>query len=139
MPWPVVAALERVRYAETDRMGVAYHSNFLIWFEIGRTTYMREVGYAYRELEAAGYFMPVLTFHGELRESLRYDDQIEIRTRVTRVRSRQVDFAYEILRDGRVVALGSTTHICLDRDKRPVALPSALRTLLEPSSAAVDR
>src|SRR4026209_583400 len=64
MPWPVVAAWERVRYAETDRMGVAYHSNFLIWFEIGRTTYMREVGYAYRELEAAGYFMPALTFHG---------------------------------------------------------------------------
>ena len=137
MPWPVVAASERVRYAETDRMGVAYHSNFLIWFEIGRTTYMREVGFAYRELEAAGYFMPVLTFHGDLRESLRYDDQIEIRTRVTRVRSRQVDFAYEIVKDGRVVATGSTSHICLDRDKRPVALPPALRSTLLPP--AVER
>jgi len=134
MPWPVVAAAERVRYAETDGMGVAYHSNFLIWFEIGRTTYMREVGSAYRDLEAAGYFMPVLTFQGELRESLRYDDQIEIRTSVTRVRSRQVDFAYEIVKDGRVVATGSTSHICLDRAMRPVALPPALRnTLLPPT------
>ncbi|HWN82094.1 MAG TPA: thioesterase family protein [Candidatus Udaeobacter sp.] len=132
MPWPVVAAAERVRYAETDGMGVAYHSNFLIWFEIGRTTYMREVGSAYRDLEAAGYFMPVLTFQGELRESLRYDDQIEIRTSVTRVRSRQVDFAYEIVKDGRVVATGSTSHICLDRDMRPVALPPALRSTLLP-------
>jgi acyl-CoA thioester hydrolase len=139
MPWPVVAARERVRYAETDGMGVAYHSNFLIWFEIGRTTYMRERGSAYRELEAAGYYMPVLTFQGDLRESLRYDDQIEIRTSVTRVRSRTVDFAYEILRDGRVVATGSTSHICLDRHKRPVALPPALRTALEPSPTAADR
>ena len=139
MPWPVVAARERVRYAETDGMGVAYHSNFLIWFEIGRTTYMREAGSAYRELEAAGYYMPVLTFHGELRESLRYDDQIEIRTSVTRVRSRTVDFAYEIRRDGRVVAPGSTSHIGLDRQKRPVALPATLRVALETSSQAVDR
>ena len=139
MPWPVVAAWERVRYAETDGMGVAYHSNFLIWFEIGRTTYMREAGSAYRELEAAGYFMPVLTFQGELRESLRYDDQIEIRTSIARVRSRTVDFIYEIRRDGRVVATGSTSHICLDRQKRPVALPPALKRALEPPPQAVDR
>jgi acyl-CoA thioester hydrolase len=136
MPWPVVVARERVRYAETDGMGVAYHSNFLVWFEIGRTTYMREAGSAYRELEAAGYFMPVATFQGELRESLRYDDEIEIHTAVSRVRSRQVDFAYEIHCRGRVVASGSTSHICVDRERRPAALPQKLRDVLAPSASS---
>jgi acyl-CoA thioester hydrolase len=127
---PAVVARERVRYAETDGMGVAYHSNFLIWFEIGRTHYMRERGAAYRELEAAGYYMPVATFEGNLREPLRYDDEFEIHTRVSRVRSRQVDFAYEIRRAGRLVATGSTSHICIDHSRRPVALPASLREAL---------
>ena len=139
MPWPIVVARERVRYAETDGMGVAYHSNFLVWFEIGRTTYMREAGSAYRELEAAGYFMPVATFQGELRESLRYDDEIEIHTAVARVRSRQVDFTYEIRCRDRVVATGSTSHICVDQKKRPTALPQHLRDALAQGVSPLPR
>jgi acyl-CoA thioester hydrolase len=133
MSSPVVVARERVRYAETDGMGVAYNANFLVWFEIGRTTYMRERGLPYRELEAAGYLMPVASFRGELREPLRYDDEFEIHTQVRRVRSRQVDFAYEVRRDGRVVATGSTSHICVDEARRPVALPPDLRGRLAPA------
>lgn len=130
-----IVARERVRYAETDGMGVAYNANFLVWFEIGRTTYMREVGLPYRMLEELGYLMPVSSFQGELRESLSYDDEFEIHTRVSRVRSRQIEFAYEIRRDGRTVATGSTTHTCVDRELRPVALPSELRARLTQAPA----
>ncbi len=129
----VVVVRERVRYAETDQMGVAYHSHFLIWFETGRSAYMRSAGLPYRELEAAGYFMPVTTFAGELRESLEYDDEFEIHTWVVRARSRQVVFRYEIRRDGRIIGRGETTHICIDRARRPVALPPHLRNRLEPA------
>ena len=130
MSSPTVVVRERVRYAETDGMGIAYNANFLVWFEIGRTSYMRAAGLPYRELETAGYFMPVASFSGELREPLAYDDEFEIHTRVSRVRSRQVDFAYELRRDGRLLATGSTTHSCVDRDRRPVAMPAAMRASL---------
>lgn len=128
-----VVVRERVRYAETDRMGVAYNSHFLIWFEVGRSAYMRAAGFPYRELEAAGYLMPVATFSGELRESLAYDDEFEIHTWIARVRSRQVVFRYEIRKEGRLVGRGETGHICVDRDRRPVVLPARLRSHLEPA------
>jgi acyl-CoA thioester hydrolase len=80
MPDPTVVVSERVRYAETDGMGIAYNAHFLVWFEIGRTSYMRAAGLPYRELEAAGYFMPVASFSAELREPLVYDDEFEIHT-----------------------------------------------------------
>jgi len=129
----VVVARERVRYAETDRMGVAYNSHFLIWFEVGRSAYMRAAGLPYRELEAAGYYMPVSNFAGEVRESLDYDDEFEIHTWITRVRSRQVVFSYEIRREGRIVGRGETTHVCVDHSRRPVALPADLRNRLQPA------
>ncbi len=127
-----------MRYAETDGMGVAYNSNFLVWFEIGRTSYMRDMGFPYRELEAAGYFMPVSGFRAELREPLVYDDEFEIHTRVSRIRSRQVDFVYEIRRDGRLIATGETSHICVDRSRRSLALPPQIRARLLPSPAASE-
>lgn len=130
----VVVTRERVRYAETDRMGVAYNSHFLVWFEVGRTAFMKAAGLPYRELEAAGYFMPVSSFEGELREPLHYDDELEIHTWITRVRSREVVFGYEIRKDGRTVARGGTTHICVDASRRPVALPAHLRLRLEPTA-----
>jgi acyl-CoA thioester hydrolase len=129
----VVVARERVRYAETDRMGVAYNSHFLIWFEVGRSAYMRAVGVPYRELEQAGYFMPVATFTGEVRESLDYDDEFEIHTWITQVRSRQVVFAYEIRREGRIIGRGETTHVCVDHSHRAVVLPPDLRDRLKPA------
>jgi acyl-CoA thioester hydrolase len=136
-PPPTVVVHERVRYAETDGMGIAYNANFLVWFEIGRTSYMRAAGLPYRDLEAAGYFMPVASFAGELREPLAYDDEFEIHTHVSRVRSRQVDFAYEIRRDGRLLATGMTSHICVDRERRPVAMPAHVRArLLAPEPVA---
>jgi acyl-CoA thioester hydrolase len=127
---PGVVVRERVRYAETDGMGIAYNAHFLVWFEIGRTSYMRAAGLPYRELETAGYFMPVASFSGELREPLVYDDEFEIHTWVSRIRSRQVDFSYEIRRAGRLLASGTTSHICVDRDRRPVAMPHAVRERL---------
>jgi acyl-CoA thioester hydrolase len=130
----VIVARERVRYAETDRMGVAYNSHFLIWFEVGRSAYMRAAGFPYRDLEAAGYYMPVANFTGEVRESLDYDDEFEIHTWITRVRSRQVVFAYEIRREGRLIGRGETTHVCVDRSRRPVVLPADLRNRLEPAA-----
>ena len=71
----------RVRYAETDQMGVVYHSNYLIWFEIGRTDWLRETGWTYREMEAEGIQLPVIEAHCTYRLGARYDDDIEIRTR----------------------------------------------------------
>ena len=88
----------RVRYAETDRMGFAYNAHYLTWFEVGRTEYMRALGLPYREVEERGYNLPLVEAGLKLRAPVRYDDRIEIETRISETRSRTVTFAYRILR-----------------------------------------
>ena len=125
----------RVRYAETDQMGVVYHANYFVWFEVGRTDLLRRSGCTYRELEADGVGLPVIEAHCEYRQPALYDDELEIRTEGTLVSPVKVEFAYEVVRasDGARLVTGRTVHAGVDKDGRPCRLPDRVRALFEPS------
>jgi acyl-CoA thioester hydrolase len=128
---PVVTFDTRVRYAETDRMGVAYYANYLVWFEVGRTEWLRALGFSYRAIEDAGVILPVIEARCEYRQSLKYDDDLQIRTRGTLLSPIRLQFHYDIVRsaDGAVAASGHTMHASVDRTGRPCRLPEPLRRL----------
>lgn len=122
----------RVRYAETDQMGIAWHGEYLAWFEVGRTDLLRGCGCTYRDLEAQGLRLPVIEVQARFLRPALYDDVLEIRTRLTDLRKVRVTFAYEVLRDGTEgpLATGSTSHAALDREGRPCRIPEDLRRRL---------
>jgi acyl-CoA thioester hydrolase len=122
----------RVRYAETDQMGVVYYANYLIWFEVARCEWLRASGSTYRDMEAAGLQLPVIEAHCEYRQPARYDDEIEIRTTATLLSPVRVRFDYQVLRNGgdQVTASGHTVHVGVDRQGRPCRLPSPVREML---------
>ena len=116
----------RVRYAETDQMGVVYHANHLIWFEVGRVELLRELGFSYRDMEREdGRYIAVAEVTCRYRAPVFYDDEIVVRTRLKTARESVVVFSYELVRaDNRtLVAEGETTHIVTDRDMKIAALP----------------
>ena len=121
----------RVRYAETDQMGVVYYANYLVWFEIGRTDWLRESGWSYREMEADGFSLPVIEVRCTYRESAKYDDEIDVLTTASLASLVRVEFAYEIVRcaDGASLATGTTVHATLDGNARPRRLPDRIRGL----------
>jgi acyl-CoA thioester hydrolase len=122
----------RVRYAETDRMGVVYYANYFVWFEIGRTDWLRETGQSYREMEIAGVQLPVMEAHCEYRRPAKYDDDLEIRTRATLLTPVRIRFDYEIVRgDDDTLVTGHTIHAALDARGRPCRLPARVRDMLE--------
>jgi acyl-CoA thioester hydrolase len=122
----------RVRYAETDQMGVAWHGNYFAWFEVGRTDLLRGRGLSYRELEATGVRLPVLEARASYHRPARYDDVLEIHTRVESRTGARLAFAYEVRREGtaELLAEGFTNHVAVDDRGRPRRLPAALRELL---------
>ena len=122
----------RVRYAETDQMGVVYYSNYFVWFEIGRTDWLRDTGWTYREMETEGLSLPVTEAHCEYRLGARYDDELEIRTTARRVSPVRIAFEYEIARcaEGALIATGRTVHATLDRAGKPVRIPARVKGLL---------
>jgi acyl-CoA thioester hydrolase len=127
---PVVGRTRvRVRYAETDRMGVVYYANYLVWFEVGRTEWLRTNGWTYREMEQEGVSLPVIEAHCEYRRAARYDDELEIRTTATLLTPVRVRFDYEVARDTEPspVAVGYTVHAALDASGRPCRLPARVR------------
>ena len=115
----------RVRYAETDQMGVVYHSNYFIWFEVGRVELLRQLGFTYKEMERQDQcFIAVVDARCRFRAPARYDDEITIRTHLKNARESLIHFAYEAVRDsdGTLLATGETTHIVTDAklNKRPL-------------------
>ena len=124
----------RVRYAETDQMGVVYHANYLVWFEVGRVELMRALGVEYKKMEIEDdCHIVVADAHCRYQQSARYDDVVRIRTRIAESRNRIVKFAYEVFRDadGELLANGDTTHIICGSNGRPKLLPQKYRVLLE--------
>lgn len=123
----------RVRYAETDQMGRAHHSNYLIWCELGRTTLMREKGISYAEMERGGVILPVVRAEVDYLAPLLYDEMVRIETVVERVRSREVVFAYRMVRagDGVVAATAKTTLFSADENGKPIRMPAEIREGLE--------
>jgi len=125
---PASVTTLRVRYAETDQMGVVYYANYLVWFEVARADLLRSLGWTYREMEATGVFLPVIEAHCEYRRSARYDEEIEVRTE-GRVRSAvRMEFSYDVVIKvtNEVAAVGQTVHAATGQDGRPCRLPSRI-------------
>lgn len=115
----------RVRYAETDQMGVVYHSNFIIWMEVGRVELLRSLGFTYREMEQDGYHLPVAEIKCRYKAPAKYDDVILIRTKIVNLRGYLIHFVYEILRDedGTLLAEGESVHIVVGPYMQKSPLP----------------
>ena len=120
----------RVRYAETDQMGVVYHGNYFTWFEVGRVEFCRQLGFEYKKMEIEGdSFIVVAEASCRYKRPVRFDDLLTIRTRVSEAQRRTIRFAYEILNSasGELVATGETLHVSCDRTGRPKSLPEKYR------------
>jgi acyl-CoA thioester hydrolase len=116
----------RVRYAETDKMGVVYHSNFVIWFEVGRVELLRQLGFQYSDMELQDdCHIPVVDLKVRYKSPAQYDDEIVIRTEITNARSSLLHFSYEVFResDRALLATGETTHIIVDKQLKRRAMP----------------
>ena len=126
-------ALLRVRYAETDKMGVVYHANYLIWFEIGRTEFCRARGFSYRDMEEnENAFLVVAESYCRYKAPAYYDDVLRVRTHITELRRRSLRFGYEIVResDGTVIAEGETGHVVTDANCRVRSLPPGFAEMI---------
>ena len=122
----------RVRYVETDQMGVVYHSNFFVWFEIGRVELFRELGVVYKDMEQKDdCFIVVGECKCRFKRPARYDDLLRVRTRISEAGSRKVTFEYEIVNaeSGELLATGETVHVICDRLGRSKSLPGLYRKL----------
>lgn len=122
----------KVRYAETDQMGVAYYANYFVWFEVGRSQYCNDCGFSYRDMEReTGLFLIVAEASCRYKNPARYEDELTIRTKVTESTRRTLRFSYEIERvDGAAVATGETLHVLINKDGRPSSFPEKYLSLL---------
>ena len=117
----------RVRYAETDRMGLLHHANYFVYFEMARTEVLRQRGISYREIEDAGHFLVIVDIDCKFKRPAHYDDLLTVRTTVERVTHVKIVHRYEVFRDGLLLAEGHSTLAGVDRDGKPQALPEMLR------------
>jgi acyl-CoA thioester hydrolase len=125
---PSSSSTLRVRYAETDKMGVVYYANYFVWFEVARADLLRSLGWSYRDMEHAGVSLPVIDAHCEYSRPARYDDELEIRTEGRMLSPVRMEFTYQVrLADQTVAASGRTVHAALDQNGRPCRLPARIR------------
>ncbi|MCO6510386.1 MAG: acyl-CoA thioesterase [Aridibacter famidurans] len=131
----------RVRYAETDKMGIVHHSNYYVWFELGRSEFCRSRGFSYRDMEDKdNALLVVAESYCRYKSPAHYEDILFIRTQVARIRSRSIVFVYEIYRpaDNAVIAEGETMHIVVNRDKKIISLPKQYEAMLMSGSGEQD-
>ncbi len=136
----MVTAEVRVRYADTDAMGVVYHANYLVWFEVGRNELMRAWGLPYIDFERQGIMVPVVEGNIKWKFPARYDDVLHVQTRVESISPAKITFAYRIVRaeDGKLCCEGTTVHAFLNGEGRPAALPKLAPALYEAFRAKVE-
>ena len=120
----------RVRYEETDAMGVVYYGNYFTWFEVGRTELMRTIGYPYRRMEEEGYRMMVVDAFCKYRAPCRYDQEVAVENWIGDVKNTSVLFEHRVVVEGKVAAEGRTTLVLADRSFSPVKLPEAFKKAL---------
>ena len=125
------------RYAETDRMGIVHHSNYAVWFEAGRTDFLKKAGMANSEIETRGIILPLSHLECNFKSPARYEDEIVVKTKIKKMTCVMIVFNYEVLNvvDGRVLATGSTSHAWTDKSLKPLniekGLPELCRMLKE--------
>ncbi len=113
-----------VRYAETDQMGVVYHANYLVWFELGRTAFTESIGLDYLEMEEAGIVSPVINVEASFKKPARYGDEVVVKTWLETYDGLRVKYGYEVgTADGQICVTGSTVHVCVRKsDFRPISI-----------------
>ena len=128
---PASISVIRVRYAETDKMGVVYYANYFVWFEVARADLLRSLGWTYREMEHAGVALPVIEAHCDYHRPARYDEEMEVRAKGRMLSPVRMEFTYEVVRrdDQMVAASGRTVHAALDPAGKPCRLPDRIRQL----------
>ena len=124
----------RVRYAETDQMGLLHHANYLVYFEQGRTELLRAQGMTYRDIEAQGYYLVLTKLQVRYRRAAFYDDLLTLRTTVVRTTLVKIEHKYELMRDGMLLAEAETTLGCVDHEGKVQPLPDSLRSEKEISN-----
>lgn len=129
----------RVRYKETDAMGVMHHANYLPYFEVGRTELLRANGINYRDLESSGLFMVVVRLNCRYHRPARYDDVLELHTRTTRITAAKIEHEYQLFREQELLCTADTTLACVDRDGTLQRVPDWLREHAPPDAPAVRR
>ena len=120
----------RVRYADTDQMGIAYYANYFIWFEEARTEYFRAKGYPYTKIEEKGIYLPVVEVSCVYKAPVRYDDLLEIQTMVSDYRRSSLTFQYQIFCDGKLKADGKTVHVFINQEGKPISIPDDVKAIL---------
>lgn len=136
--------LHRVSYAETDQMGIVYYAHYLVWFERGRIEFMRNLGISYKEIEERGLLLPVIEVSCVYKGSAQFDDMIVVKTNLIRLKRSSVFFGYNIFRvtDKKLLAVGQTKHLLLNKEKQIVSIPKdileKLKTItIEQTSAEI--
>jgi len=139
IPDAPIALETDVRFAETDQMGVVHHSSYIVWFEMGRVAWMKAAGMPYTEVAESGYNFAVTAIHAAYRASCRFGDTIQIVTRLAKLRSRQVEFVYEVRNavDQALLATGSSEHICVDDAGKMTKLPANIYAQLLQGAASL--
>ena len=126
----------RVRYGETDQMGVVYHANYLVYFELGRTELIRDLGFPYAQFEEDGIRLPVVSTALRFHNAARYDEEIAVGTRLTEITAVRVRFEYEVRSGDTLLAEGHTVLACVSPEGRPRRFPPAIRQRLEQAISA---
>lgn len=121
----------RVTYADTDKMGVVYYSNYFVWFEVARTEFFRREGVVYKDIEKEkGLFLPVVEATARYRLPITYDEIVTVKTHVSETGNSRIVFEYEVKReDGEIAATGTTKHTFVDKNKKPVPIPPDIRPI----------
>ena len=126
----------RVRYGDTDKLGISYYANYFVWFEAARTEYFRALGLPYTECEKKGYFLPVAEAGAKYIAPSTYDDLLKVRTSVAQIRKSSMRFEYQIFQktSGVLTATGFTVHVFVDRNLKPVRIPEEVKKIVTPFS-----
>lgn len=122
----------RVRYQETDNMGVVYYANYFVWFEVARTEFLRSEGISYRHLEDRGLYLMVASATCQYKAPARYDDLVSIETWIPKIKNTSIDFAHKIYVDNRLIATGESVHVFTNRKGRPVRIPKEISAISRP-------
>lgn len=129
----------RVRYEETDQMGMVYYGNYFVWFEVGRTELFRKFGFPYTVMEENGIYLPVAEAHCNYKKSAKYDDEVRIFTEIASLSPARMVFSYKVLNpEGQVMAYGGTTHAFVNEDGKPVNLKKRAPWLWEKMQQVAD-
>lgn len=129
----------RVRYKETDQMAVVYHSNYLVWFEIGRTEFFRELGLDYKIMEAEDILVPIVDVRCSYKSPALYDDELIIKTKIVEVKSVKVKFEYEIIRDKSILATGYSVHAFTSKDFKIINLRKQYANIYDKMLASMEK